>query len=57
MGGRAELEEAAPQEGASRGGRDAAGRGAAGAPRSGERRGLGLTLQLGGLRADRSAVS
>lgn len=39
------------------GGRDAAGRGAAGAPRSGERRGLGLTLQLGGLRADRSAVS
>lgn len=58
MGGIADLEETAPR-GASERGRDGTlrGRGAAGAPRSAERRRLGLTLQLGGLRADRDAAT
>lgn len=57
MGGLAELEEASPPRRRLRGGQDATGRGDAGAPRSGERRGLGLALQMGGLRAVRSSVS
>lgn len=57
MGGLAELEEASPLRRRLRGGQGATGRGDAGAPRSGERRGLGLALQMGGLRAVRSSVS